>query len=79
MPRNVRPFWLSARVDGKSTPIGTGPKALEGGMSLSVLVRDENRGVGKGVTVECMPISRTSRRIVVRDHAGMVVYDRRID
>lgn len=41
MPRNVRPFWITGRIDGRTTAIDAGPRAKDGGISLRVLMRDD--------------------------------------
>lgn len=41
MPRNTRNFWITVDVDGRATPIETGPRAADGGFSVSVLLREE--------------------------------------
>ena len=39
MPRNVRNFWIELDVDGKRERIAAGPRAKDGGFSLTVKVR----------------------------------------
>lgn len=41
MTRSVRNFWLDASVDGRSSDIGTGPRAKTDGMSMMVKIRDQ--------------------------------------
>lgn len=41
MPRNVRNFWLELSVDGSQKQIATGPRAADGGFSLTVFQRAE--------------------------------------
>lgn len=50
-PHRVRNFWLSGRVDGIETPIGTGPKGTDGGFELTVLMRGPNGGVHAALTL----------------------------
>ena len=40
MPKNVRNFWIELTVDGKKTPIATGPRAADGGFELTVYQRN---------------------------------------
>jgi len=40
MPRNVRNFWIQARIDGKATNIGAGPVRKDGGFDLTIYQRD---------------------------------------
>lgn len=39
--RNVRNFWIRASIDGRPTDIGAGPRAKDGGFSLTVLARSD--------------------------------------
>lgn len=41
MPRNVRNFWLELSVDGSVKRIETGPKAKDGGFTLTIRQRDK--------------------------------------
>ena len=41
MPRNVRNFWIELDVDGRSTPVATGPRRKDGGFSLTIRQRDD--------------------------------------
>lgn len=50
MPRNVRNFWIEARIDGKKTPIATGPRRKDGGFSMTIYMRNEG-GVETAVRV----------------------------
>jgi len=43
MPRNVRNFWIAASVDGREAPIGSGPKAKDGGFLMNIYQRDKGR------------------------------------
>lgn len=40
MPRNVRNFWIEASVDGVQSTIGTGPRAKDGGFTMTIKQRD---------------------------------------
>ena len=51
MPRFVRNFWLRLRVDGRATPIETGPATVEGGFDLTILMREEGAISEKRVRV----------------------------
>lgn len=46
-PRNVRNFWCEVQVDGKTTPIAFGPQNKDGGLALTIKMRDN----GESVTV----------------------------
>ena len=43
--RNVRNFWVTLDVDGKSAQVATGPSAANGGFSLTVLMRDRGGAI----------------------------------
>lgn len=40
MPRNVRNFWIELQVDGRYTPIATGPVSKDGGFRVKVRIRE---------------------------------------
>lgn len=40
MPRCVRNFWLSARIDGRRSSFASGPRSKEGGFHLDIYQRD---------------------------------------
>ena len=40
MPKNVRNFWLSARIDGRNSLLEGGPQSKDGGFSLAIFQRD---------------------------------------
>jgi 5-methylcytosine-specific restriction endonuclease McrA len=39
-PRNVRPSWISVKVDGKER-LATGPRSLDGKMQADLFIRDK--------------------------------------
>lgn len=51
MPRDVRNFWLTAKIDGRASPVRVGgPTGADGQFCLTIKVR--NRGKVYGETVE---------------------------
>lgn len=50
MPKNVRNFWIELDVDGKASRVATGPKARNGGFTLTVKMR-QNGGIITPVTI----------------------------
>ncbi len=38
--RNVRNFFIKGQVDGRETPIGTGPRSKDGGFELEIFMRE---------------------------------------
>ena len=49
MPRHVRNFWLELTVDGKKTPVKTGPVRKDGGFELKVFIRDKGQVKEAGI------------------------------
>jgi len=41
LPRNVRNFWATIDVDGRSSRVAVGPRSKTGGFSLNIKMRDE--------------------------------------
>ncbi len=52
MPRVVRNFWVAGDVDGRRSRISGGPRARDGGLSLTLYQRKEG-GVAVALKVEC--------------------------
>ena len=48
----LRNFWVTANVDGRSTDLEGGPRAKDGGMTITVLQR-KNGTKKKAVVVRC--------------------------
>jgi hypothetical protein len=48
MPRCIRNFWIELNVDGKRTPVATGPRRADGGFALRIFMR-ENGSVSEKV------------------------------
>jgi hypothetical protein len=40
MPRNVRNWWIEARIDGRTTRIACGPQSKIGGIEIRILQRN---------------------------------------
>lgn len=40
MPRNIRNFWIDAYIDGKATNLSGGPKNKDGGIVVTISMRD---------------------------------------
>lgn len=49
----VRNFYLEASVDGRKTDVGTGPRAKDGGMNLTVYQRNKG-AIETVVSVYCV-------------------------
>jgi hypothetical protein len=52
MPRVVRNFWVAGDVDGRRSCISGGPRARDGGISLTIFQRKEGC-VAEALRVEC--------------------------
>jgi hypothetical protein len=52
MPRCVRNFFLQIEVDGKKTPIRTGPRSKNGGFHCRLLIRTDGQVHNDDVTIE---------------------------
>jgi len=64
MPRVVRNFWVAGEVDGRRTRIGGGPRARDGGVSLTLYQRD-NGEVAVALKVHCMACTDGTLRLEV--------------
>ncbi len=51
MPRNVRNFWIEAKIDGYKNPIKFGPKRKDGGFHMVINQRNEGK-VTTGAIIE---------------------------
>ena len=40
MARNVRNFWIEAKIDGRNTALSGGPQRKDGGFGLTIYQRD---------------------------------------
>jgi len=78
LPRNVRPSFLTAEIDGLKSKIASGPKARSGRLSAAVAIR-ENGGILDDFAVVDAIASRdgltTLVRVTVR---GKVVHEETI-
>lgn len=52
MPRIVRNFWVAGDVDGRRSPLSGGPRARDGGLSLTLYQRMEGQ-VAASLRVYC--------------------------
>ena len=64
MPRVVRNFWVAGEVDGRRTRIGGGPRARDGGISLTLYQRDDGE-VATALKVHCIASSDGTLRLEV--------------
>jgi hypothetical protein len=53
MTHAIRNFYIEAYIDGRKTRLSGGPRTKDGGMSISVLMRDDG-GIADAVDIECV-------------------------
>jgi hypothetical protein len=51
-PRAVRNFWVTGEIDGRRNPISGGPRARDGGISLTLYQRSEG-SIETSLKVSC--------------------------
>ncbi len=73
MPQNVRNWWISANVDGKETPLESGPRAKDGGFTLTIYQRDQG-GIVTALTIGGFAFQDGALRLSVRDGEGNLVH-----
>ena len=49
----TRNFWINAEIDGRETPLAGGPRSKDGGMDVTLLVREDG-GISDGVRITCI-------------------------
>jgi hypothetical protein len=78
MPRVVRNFWLTADIDGRTSKFTGGPAAKDGGMDLTLKVRDHG-AVVHALEILCREDGDGKLRVTVRPgstlHASKHEYD----
>jgi len=62
MPRNVRNFWIECDIDGRENVLAGGPKAKDGGFTLTVKMRDEG-GISTPLRID--GYARTDGKLVL--------------
>lgn len=70
MPRNVRAWWIDARIDGKPRPVAFGPRGREGDGDITFYIRDENGDVREAFSVLCRTRGPGIRWLEVQDPRG---------
>lgn len=61
----VRPFYLEARVDGRKTDIGSGPKSKSGEMFVTVYQREEG-SIRTAVRINCTNFTSPEGKLMLR-------------
>ena len=64
MPKVVRNFWVAGEVDGRRSRIAGGPRARDGGISLTLYQRDDGE-VATALKVYCVACSDGTLRVEV--------------
>jgi len=70
----TRNFWINAEIDGRKTPLAGGPRSKDGGMDVTLLVRDDG-GISDGVRITCRSDGEKNT-IMVWGPDGKKLYDR---
>lgn len=63
-PRVVRNFWITGEVDGRKSRISGGPRARDGGISLTLYQRCDG-GVATALRVDCLACPDGTLRVEV--------------
>jgi hypothetical protein len=69
---SVRNFWLEAHVDGRKTPIGTGPVSRDGGMFLELYIRDEG-DIKQACRIACQSTRDGKLCIIIDPNTDLIV------
>ena len=48
----TRNYWINAEIDGRKTPLAGGPRGKDGGMDVTLLVREDG-GISEAVRIAC--------------------------
>ena len=57
MPRNVRNFWIYAKIDGRDTRLTGGPSAKNGGMSVEIFFRENGQISNRNIVIDCESVN----------------------
>ena len=69
MPRNVRNFWLTFDIDGRSSEFAAGPARADGGFSGRILLRDRG-DIGPTLRIEGIAAADGTLEIVIHAPEG---------
>lgn len=73
----MRNFWIDGSVDGRATDITGGPRAKDGGLSLTIAQRDEGTSL-EVVKIYCYYAFHTDELVtIVKDEDGNTVLEKR--
>ena len=39
---SIRNFWIDADIDGRNTPLASGPRSKDGGFTATIYIRDDS-------------------------------------
>ncbi len=70
----VRNFWVDACIDGRQTDVGTGPRAKDGGMEVTLYQR-ENGSISTALRIACRVNWAGQLVTTVRNPNGEVVFE----
>jgi hypothetical protein len=60
---SVRNFWIEADVDGRATKLTGGPVRKDGGIDVTIYIRDEG-GISRAVSIRGRVLDETLRLTV---------------
>lgn len=75
--RNVRNYWITGTIDGRTSPLTGGPRDRTGGLELRILQRDRGDVITAAIVngyVLRDPDGRTRLALVITDRNGDVVH-----
>jgi len=75
MPRNVRNFWASLDVDGRNSPLASGPVGAGGGFSGDILIR-RNGEIDKAARIRGIAYPDGSLELILTTYKNGEVLDR---
>lgn len=78
LPRNIRPSWLSAQIDGRASKLAAGPKGRKGRLAASIAIRKDGDIIDDYVEVEALPDAAGETTLVRVTVCGKVVHEERV-
>jgi hypothetical protein len=70
----VRNFWVDASVDGRKTDVGTGPRAKNGGMEVTLYQREDGC-ISTALRIACRVNWQGQLVTTARNANGEVVFE----
>lgn len=67
----LRNFWADIYVDGRESPLGSGPRAKDGGMEIVIRQRDKGEGF-KSFTISCT-VDKDKLKTTIENDNGEII------